>query len=212
MKYYPVFLDLRERCCVIVGGGEVAERKALSLLEAGADVTVVSPGLSLKLKELSSSGKITHQARPFGEHDLTGAYLVIAATDSAEVNTAVGRLCRKKHVLVNVAAPPDEGNFIVPSVVDRGALVIAVSTSGASPAMASKIRSELEERYGPEYEEFLEKMTQLRHLLMDHVPDEPGRRSLFQALVDSDVLDLLRRGRTHEADQRISQITGLRMK
>jgi len=212
MKYYPVFLDLRERSCVIVGGGQVAERKTLSLLEAGADVTVVSPGLSPKLKELSSAGKITHKAGLFEEHDLTGAYLAIAATDSADVNTAVGRLCRKKHVLVNVAAPPDEGNFIVPSVVDRGALVLAVSTSGASPAMSRKIRSELEERYGPEYEEFLEKMMQLRHLLMDHVPDEQARRKLFQALVDSEVLDLLRQGRTHEADQRISQITGLHMK
>lgn len=212
MKYYPVFLDLRERSCVIVGGGQVAERKTLSLLEAGADVTVVSLGLSPKLKELSASGKIAHKAGPFEEYDLTGAYLVIAATDSADINAAVGRLCRKKQVLVNVAAPPDEGNFIVPSVVDRGALVIAVSTSGASPAMARKIRSELEERYGPEYEEFLEKMKQLRHPLMDHVPDEPARRALFQALVDSDVLDLLRQGRTHEADQRISQITGLRMK
>jgi len=212
MKYYPLFLDLRERSCVVVGGGPVAERKTIVLLEAGADVTVVSPDLTPKLRQLSSSGKISHKAKPFEEHDLIGAYLVIAATGSEDINAGVGRLCRKRHLLVNVAAPPDEGNFIVPSVVDRGALVIAVSTSGASPALARKIRSELEERYGREYEEFLAKMTQLRHLLLDQVPDEEGRRAVFQALADSEVLDLLRQGRAHEADQRISQIAGVRLK
>ncbi len=211
MKYYPVFLDLRERSCVVVGGGQVAERKTISLLEAGADVTVVSPDLTPKLRQLSSSGKITHRPKAYDEHDLTGAYLVIAATHSDDVNAAIGKICRKKHVLVNVAAPPNEGNFVVPSVVDRGALLIAVSTSGASPAMARKIRAELEERYGQEYEHFLAKMMQLRHLLIEHVPDEESRRAVFQALADSDVLDLMKQGRMHEADERISQLSGLRI-
>jgi precorrin-2 dehydrogenase/sirohydrochlorin ferrochelatase len=212
VKYYPVFLDLRDRSCVIAGGGPVAERKTIALLEAGADVTVVSPDLTPKLQQLSSSGKISHKAKPFEEHDLTGAYLVIAATSSEDLNAGIGSLCRKRHLLVNVAAPPDEGNFIVPSVVDRGPLLIAISTSGASPALARRIRSELEERYGREYEEFLAKMTQLRHLLMEHVADEQARRAVFQALVDSDVLDLMRQGRMHDADQRISQISGLRVR
>jgi precorrin-2 dehydrogenase/sirohydrochlorin ferrochelatase len=212
VKYYPAFLDLRERSCIIVGGGPVAERKTIALLEAGADVTVVSPDLTPKLRQLSSSGKISHNAKTFEEHDLTGAYLVVAATGSEDLNASIGRLCRKKHLLVNVAAPPDEGNFIVPSVVDRGQLLLAISTSGASPALARKIRSELEEQYGREYEEFLAKMTQLRHLLTEHVADEQTRRAVFQALVDSDVMDLIRQGKTHEADQRISQISGLRVR
>ncbi len=212
MKYYPVYLDLRERGCVVVGGGRVAERKTLSLLEAGADVTVVSPVLTPKLLALSQSGKITHKSKEFDEHDLTGAYLVIASTDSEELNRTIGRLGRKKHMLVNVAAPPEEGTFIVPSVVDRGELLIAISTSGTSPAMARKIRLELEERYGPAYEQFLEKMMQVRHLLMEQVTDESGRRALLQALVDSDVLDLMKQGRMHEADLRIADITGIRFK
>jgi precorrin-2 dehydrogenase/sirohydrochlorin ferrochelatase len=146
VKYYPVFLVLRERPCLIIGGGEVAERKTLSLLEAGADVTVVSPTLSPKLAELARTQKVRHLPRTFEEHDLAGIFLVIAATDSPEINASVARLCRKKHVLVNVAAPPEESSFIVPSVVERGDLVIAISTSGDSPGLSKRIRRELEER------------------------------------------------------------------
>jgi precorrin-2 dehydrogenase/sirohydrochlorin ferrochelatase len=212
MKYYPVYLDLRERSCLIVGGGPVAERKVLSLLEAGADITVVSPSLTTKLQELSLSGKIDHICKTFEEKDLAGAWLVIAATGSLDVNSAIGKLCRKKHVLVNVVSPPEESSFIVPSVVDRGELLIAVSTSGSSPALSKKIRQELEARYGPEYELFVNKMTIIRNRLMEESSDESARRAVFQALVDSDVLELLKQGRTHEAEHRIAEISGLKMK
>ncbi len=212
MKYYPVFLDLRERPCVVAGGGRVAERKTLSLLEAGADVTVVSPSLTDKLLELSSSGKITHLAKTFHEEDLAGAYIVMAATGIPEVNAEIGRLCRKKQVLVNVAAPPGESSFIVPSVVDRGALLVAISTSGESPALAKRIRMELEKTLGPEYELFLQRMSMLRSRLMSQMEDEAERGRIFQAIADSDVLDLLRQGKPHEADRRIAELSGLKMK
>ncbi len=210
MKYYPAYLDLRERPCLVVGGGRVAERKTLSLLEAGADVTVVSPSLTPKLRDLSSSGKITPIARPFEEKDLTGAFLVIAATNDPTVNAQVGRLCRKKHILVNVAAPPGESSFIVPSVVDRGALLISISTSGESPALAKRIRKELEREFGPEYDLFLQKMSILRSRLMTRVPDEGERSRIFQAIAASDVLDLLKEGRIADADSRIAELSGLR--
>jgi len=212
MKYYPLFLDLRKRPCVVVGGGQIAERKTLSLLEAGADVTIVSPALTPKLKELSDSNKIKHRQKHFEDKDITDASLVIAATNSREVNSQVGGICRKKQVLVNVAAPPEESSFIVPSVVERGELLIAVSTGGASPALSRKIRLELEQRFGPEYELFLQKMTAVRNRLMEEVADESARRAALQALVDSDVLDLLRQGKTREADQRIAEVSGLHMK
>jgi precorrin-2 dehydrogenase/sirohydrochlorin ferrochelatase len=210
MRYYPVYLDLRKRPCLIIGGGRVAERKACSLLEAGADVTIVSPSLTPKLQELSSSGMIGHRAVAFTESDLSGACLVIAATDSPGVNSRVAQLCRKMNVLVNVVSPPEESTFIVPSVVDRGELLIAVTTCGSSPALSKRIRQDLEGRYGPEYELFLRKMALIRNRLLEDMPDEPARRSLFQKLVDSDVLELLRQGKTHEADHRIAEITGMR--
>lgn len=209
MRYYPVYLDLRDRPCVVIGGGGVAERKTVSLLEAGADVTIISPVLTPKLHELSVSGKITYLPKTFEEKDLSGEFLVIAATDSPEENTCVALACRKRHVLVNVAAPPGESSFIVPSVVERGDLLIAISTSGASPALSRKIRQELEETYGPEYELFLNSLSSLRKRVLEEIPEEGRRREAFQAIVDSDVLDLFRQGKTHDAERRMHELAGL---
>jgi precorrin-2 dehydrogenase/sirohydrochlorin ferrochelatase len=206
MKYYPVFLDVRERPCVVVGGGQVAERKAVALFDAGADLTVVSPELTPHLRELADKGKITHHPKNFDERDLAGAYLAIAATNNALVNDAVAHACRKSGVLVNVATAPDEGTFIVPSVVERGDLLIAISTCGDSPALSRRVREELEKTYGPEYGVFLEKMALLRRRLPQEVPNEEDRRKVFQALVDADIVYLLRAGQTHEADNRIAEI------
>jgi precorrin-2 dehydrogenase/sirohydrochlorin ferrochelatase len=210
MKYYPAYLDLRERPCVVIGGGATAERKTLSLLEAGADVTVISPSLTRKLHELSGSGKITHVQRNFEERDVSGAFLAIAATDSPDVNSSAARACKKNRVLVNAAVPPSESSFIVPSVIERGELLIAVSTSGASPALSKKIRQELEKRYGPEYGLFLSKLTAIRKRVLEEVIDEGERRKIFQEIVDSEVVDLLRQGKTHEAELRMAELAGLK--
>lgn len=206
MKYYPVFLDVRDRSCVVVGGGKVAERKAVALFDAGADLTVVSLELTSHLRELADKGKITYHPKNFDEQDLAGAYLVIAATNDALVNDAVARTCRKNDILVNVATSPDEGTFIVPSLVERGDLLIAISTCGDSPALARRVREELERTYGPEYGVFLEKMALLRRRLLQEVPNEDDRRKVFQALVDADILYLLKAGQVHEADHRIAEI------
>lgn len=206
MKYYPVFLDVRGRRCIVVGGGQVAERKALSLFDAGADLAVISPSLTPALAELAGKGKITHHPRHFDEQDLAGAYLVIAATNDAAVNEAVARACRTAGILVNAATSPDEGTFVVPSVVERGDLLIAISTCGDSPALARKVREDLERSYGPEYGVFLEKMALLRRRLLHGAVDEDMRRKIYQAVVDSDVLYLLKAGQAHEADHRIAEI------
>jgi len=210
MKYYPAYLDLRERPCLVIGGGAVAERKTLALLEAGAVVTIISPMLTSKLHELSDSGKITYLQKQYEDQDLSGAFLVIAATDSAEVNTLVASACRKKHVLVNVAVPPEVSSFIVPSVVERGDLLIAISTSGASPALSRKIRQDIEQRYGTEYEVLLEKLSAIRKRVLEEIPDKSRRRQVFQAIVDSDVIDLIRQGKAHAAELRMAEIAGLK--
>jgi len=206
MKYYPAFLDLRGRPCLVVGGGPVAERKAIALFDAGADISVVSPDITPHLRDLADKGKITHHAKSFSEHDLAGMFLAVAATDVVAVNDAVAHACRTNGVLVNVATSPDEGTFIVPSVVERGDLLIAISTCGDSPALARRVREELERTYGPEYGVFLEKMALLRRRLLQDVPDEEVRRKVFQALVDADIVYLLRAGQAHEADHRIAEI------
>jgi len=210
MKYYPVYLDMRSRSCLVIGGGPVAERKTLTLLEAGADITIVSPTLTVKLQELSLSGKITHRKKNFEEKDLSGEFLVIAATDSPNLNSVAALACKKKHILVNVVVPPDESSFIVPSVVDRGDLLIAVSTGGISPALAKKIRQELDAHYGAVYALFLEKLAKVRKRVLDEVPDEQNRRAILQSIVDSDIIDLLKQGKAHEADVRIAEISRLK--
>jgi precorrin-2 dehydrogenase/sirohydrochlorin ferrochelatase len=195
---------------MVIGGGSVAERKTLALLEAGAQVTIISPALTPKLHEFSDTGKITHLKKQYEEDDLSGQFLVIAATPSVEVNTLVARACRKRHTLVNVAVPPEESSFIVPSVVERGDLMIAISTSGASPALAKKIRQDIEQRYGKEYGLFLDKMSAIRNRVLEEVPDGQKRHAVFQAIVDSDVIDLIRQGKMHEAELRMTEIAGLK--
>jgi precorrin-2 dehydrogenase/sirohydrochlorin ferrochelatase len=206
MRYYPVFLDVRGRRCIVVGGGKVAERKALALFDAGADLDLVSPELTPILRELARKGKITHHPKHFDEQDLAGAYLVIAATNDTAVNEVVARASKKAGILVNAATSPNEGTFVMPSVVERGDLLIAISTCGNSPALARKVREDLERSYGPEYGVFLEKMAMLRRRMLKEVADEDVRRKIYQAVVDSDVLYLLKAGQAHEADHRISEI------
>lgn len=212
MRYYPAFLDLRERPCVVIGGGAVAERKAVSLLEAGAEVTVISPDLTGRLGALAASGKILCRRKAFEERDLIGAFLAVAATDQEELNRRISALCKAKNILVNVAYPPDEGSFIVPSCIERGDLIIAVSTAGASPALSRKIRTELEQTYGPEYDLLLRKLAALRKRLQSEVHDQQRRSQILNAVVDSDVIDFLREGKVHEADARISAIASEALK
>jgi precorrin-2 dehydrogenase/sirohydrochlorin ferrochelatase len=206
MKYYPVYLDLRGRVCVVVGGGRVAERKAIALLDAGAEPVIVSPVLSTALTTLAGSGRVSLRKKHFEASDIRGAFLAVAATDDAATNEAVARACRSAGVLVNVADAPDAGTFIAPSVVSRGDLLIAVSTCGASPALARKVRKDLERAYGPEYGLFLERMAELRRRLLAGVTDEKVRRKVFQSVVDSDALALLKAGKTQEADRLIEGI------
>ena len=210
MKYYPAYLDLRKRRCVVIGGGAVAERKTLSLLDAGAVVTIISPTLTQKLQALSDSKTITHCKKLYEGKDLIGAYLVIAATDSPEVNTRVATACRKQDLLVNVAVPPEESSFIVPSALRRGDLLIAISTSGASPALSRKIRQELEQQYGAEYELFLEMLSAIRTRVLDEIQDEKKRKAVLLSIGESDVLGLLRQGKKREAELLILSIAGLK--
>jgi len=149
--YYPIMLDLRGKRCVVIGGGPVAERKVKTFLECGALVYVISPELSPALCELAEMGNIDVARRSFESGDLSGAVLAVAATDESEVNRQVFCEGQSVGVLINVVDDPENCSFIVPSILRRGDITIAVSTSGRSPALARKIREDLEESYGPEY-------------------------------------------------------------
>ena len=168
MGYYPVFLEMKDRPCVVVGGGAVAERKVEGLLAAGARVTVISPELTPALAALKKEGRLRHIARPYRKGDLDGCEMAVAATDDGAVNAQVAREGRPAsgRIWVNAVDDPPNCDFILPSVIRRGDIVIAVSTGGASPALARRLREELEaflsEDYGPLAELLQEVRQELR--------------------------------------------------
>jgi len=207
--YYPLFLDLQHRNVVVVGGGPVAERKVNALLSCHARVKLISPTITQGLKKIVRQGKVQWHPRPFRRADLRGAFLIFAATDDPKMNYLMTASARKGHQLVNVANLPGESNFLVPAVVRRGELLIAVSTSGYSPALAKKIRQELERSFGHEFSRFLEILGKVRKALMASIPHQSQRKKILNRLIYSEVLDLLRTGHLDSAKKRIQEITGL---
>lgn len=193
MRTYPInLIDMARRSAVVIGGGAVALRKVQGLLEGEAGVTVISPELISGLAELHASGKIVVIRRSYREGDLAGAWLVVAATDDAEVNHAVSAEAMRLGCLVNVVDDPDFSNFIVPAVVRRGEIAVTICTGGASPALARRLRERLEELIGPEYGDLAELLAELRpELLARHAPGQP-RLDAALRLVDSDILQVLR--------------------
>lgn len=189
MKYYPVLLDVHKKKAVIVGGGRVAERKARMLLRAGALVTVISPGISRGLSRLSEKGLITLKLRKYRAGDLRNTFIAVAATSSAETNR---KIARETPYLVNVADPPSEGNYIVPSVVVKGPLTIAVSTRGASPALSKAVRKEIEENYGRGFGRYLRFAEETRRRVMETIPDARKRRAFLRLLASDEVIVTLR--------------------
>lgn len=208
--YYPVFLDVEGKPCLVVGGGQTAERKVQALLECGAHVQVIAPAVRERLRALDRAGRIVCMERAFEPGDTAAMVVVIAATDDRATNERVAAEARRSGILCNVVDAPDLCSFIVPSVVRRGALTIAISTGGNSPALARKIREELEEEFGEEYGELLQLLGGLRKTIQTRLPNDPRKRGMwFHRLVRSDVLDLLREGKRAEARQRIEACLSL---
>ncbi|MGI9569394.1 MAG: precorrin-2 dehydrogenase/sirohydrochlorin ferrochelatase family protein, partial [Desulfobulbia bacterium] len=148
MKYYPIHLDIKNRKCLIVGGGAVGTRKVNTLLKCGAHITVVSPDPTPQLTRLASEKSVTLKMRAYRSDDLTGMFLVIGATDDEALNRQISEDAERSHILCNIADRPEICNFILPSIVRRGNLVITISTSGKSPALAKHLRQELETQFG----------------------------------------------------------------
>jgi precorrin-2 dehydrogenase/sirohydrochlorin ferrochelatase len=207
MKYYPLFLNVREKNCLVVGGGGVGTRKALGLARAGARVQVVSPVFSKTLAAGAGSG-VTLVHRAYDRSDLSGMFLVFAATSQADVNRQIQADAGEMGVLCNVADAPDRSDFILPGVVAQGDLLVAVSTCGASPAMAKKIRKDLETLFGPEYGRCLRLMARIRSRLLAGNHDPAGHAKLFSALVEKDLPGLIAQEDFHAVDQILSDLLG----
>jgi len=166
-EFFPVFLNLKDKLCIVIGGGRVAERKIENLLTVQAKIKVISPEVTLKLKKLAEEGKIEWERRGYKKGDLNSAWLVIAATDNPEIQKEIFKEAEEKRIFCNVVDVPELCSFIVPSTIRRGLLTIAISTSGVSPAVARRLRETLEEIIGEEYVLYLKLMKDLRKQILN---------------------------------------------
>ena len=207
MNYYPVCLDLRRRYCLVVGGGGVGTRKVMGLLSAGARVTVVSPELTPELQALVPD-RIEWRRRHYHSRDLERMFLVFGATNDEEVNRRIHADASGENILCNISDRPEVCNFILPSVVRRGDLILAISTSGKSPAFAKKLRKDLEQQFGEGYATFLQLMGAIRERLLSQRHEPEAHKHLFEALIEEGLPEFLHRGDNTGADGLLMRVLG----
>jgi precorrin-2 dehydrogenase/sirohydrochlorin ferrochelatase len=193
MSYYPILVDLEGRKVLVVGGGSVARRKIETLLKCSARVVLVSMDLNPALRGYVDAGKVEYLGREFNEGHMDNVFMVIAATDDAELNHRISRAAEEKNILVNAVDQPVDCNFIVPSIVKRGDLLIAISTSGKSPAFAKRIRKELTDQLGIEYEYFLRLMGRIRKEVLSLGYSQDKNSRIFHEIVDSSVIEAIKK-------------------
>ncbi len=208
MDYYPVFLDIKGKRCCVIGGGKVAERKVFSLLESGAFVTVISPKMTEGLKALKYINGFKSLKRKYKRGDLADSALVISASSSNRVNAEVSAEAGELGIQVNIVDDPAKCSFIVPSVVDRDPLLIAISTSGASPMVARKLRKTLEEAVGPEYALFVRLVGTVRNKLLKEGVKSAKKVAVLSDLIDSPLPDWIALGAKREANAYLRKLLG----
>ncbi len=208
MKFYPVFLRVAGRRCVVVGGGEVAERKVDALVAAGARVSVISPSLTAGLQERLRRAEIEHIGRTFRAGDLRRSFLAYAATDDETLHPLIAREAEEAGALLNVVDQPEWCTFIVPSVARRGDLTVAVSTGGSSPALARRVREDIERGLGPEYERALDVLARLRAYLRAVAMSSAERQQILTRLVASDLLERVRNADAAGVDRLLAEHVG----
>jgi uroporphyrin-III C-methyltransferase/precorrin-2 dehydrogenase/sirohydrochlorin ferrochelatase len=204
--FYPVFLDLRGRRVVVIGGGAVAEQKVRGLIAAGAHVTLVSPDVTPALADLAARGAIELRPRPYHGGDLAGAWLAIAATDDPGVNEAVWAEAERLGVPLNAVDDLEHCSFIAPAIHREGDITVAVSTGGKSPALAVRLRQRIARLVGRAEARLCALLGELRPELAARVPEVGARTALWYAIVDSDVIDFVRRGDGEGARRRIAEL------
>lgn len=205
MDFLPIFMNVRGRPCLLIGGGDVAARKARLLLEAGAKLTVVSPTLGPTLTGLAASGKVAHRAERFTEAHLQGMTLVFAATDDKSVNEHVYRAASERGIPVNVVDQPDLCTFIMPSIVDRSPVLVAVSTGGAAPVLARLIRARLETLIPAAYGRLANLVAEFRDRVKKHFVHPVERRRFWESVLDGPIAEQVHAGQDEQARHALAQ-------
>lgn len=206
MKYYPIFLDLKGRRVLVFGGGKVAERKIRTLLSSGAAIILISPTTTPQIRRWAQQGRIQLKRRSYRSSDIRRASLVIATTDNPLTQKSISSHAHKQRIPINVVDCPELCSFISPATINRGSLTIAISTSGKSPALAQRLRKELSKEIRSAYGELLGLLGSVRKQILMEVPSLAKRRQLFHKLVQSDILDLLKKKKRNEAKKRLASL------
>ena len=200
-EYYPVFLDLKDKHCVIVGGGKIGEHKIRPLLDCGARITVISPEVTEGIQQAADSGDVTLILRKYEEGDLKDCTLAIAATNLRSVNKVIAAEAEQERVVLNVVDDAELCNFIAPAIVKKGAVTVALSTGGASPALARKLREGLENSEALEYAELAGVLSTARKELRQRgITVDPDR---WQECITGDLIDMVKAGRDEEAVEKV---------
>ena len=189
MNLFPIFLKLLHRRCIVIGAGKIAQEKIEGLLHTGAEIRVIAPEATPRIRALAQEKRIHWEPRAFKSSDLKGAFLVVAATSSRALHEKIYLAARRQRVLCNVVDDPPHCDFYYGSVVRRGALQIAISTAGKSPALAQRIRKILEEQFGPEYEEWLNALGEARNKLFSRKMDPEERKKLLHILASGEMFE-----------------------
>jgi precorrin-2 dehydrogenase/sirohydrochlorin ferrochelatase len=208
MNYYPIYLNITNRRCVVVGGGDVAERKVQRLLECGAHVVVIGKTLTPRLKVMKREGRIDQINDDYDAAYIHDAFLVIGATDRDEINARISSDARKRGILINIVDDPDKCDFILPSLFQRGDLSVAISTGGKSPALAKKLREDMEGLYGTEYHTLLNILGKLRERIKAKGRSADENKRLFEAVVNSDILQHIRENNWDRVRKIVHDLTG----
>jgi precorrin-2 dehydrogenase/sirohydrochlorin ferrochelatase len=201
MNLFPIMVRLDARRCIVVGAGEIAAAKTATLLACGAQVTMIAPHATDWVQQQAREGTLTWRCREFVPADLEAAFLVIAATNSPAVNEEVFRAGKERGVLCNVVDDPEHCDFYYPAVVQRGDLQIAISTGGHSPALAHRLRVELEQQFGPEYEAWVEEVGRRRRETMARDLPEARRRELLEQIASREAYEDFVRRRAAAAEK-----------
>jgi precorrin-2 dehydrogenase / sirohydrochlorin ferrochelatase len=203
--YYPIFIDIEDRSVVIVGGGNVCARKAETMMNYGAKVTIVSPEFTEEIERWGAAGKLSMRRKRYEEADLDGANIVIASTDDTTTNEQIAADCRRRRIPVNVVDVTPLCEFIVPAIIDKGSVTLAVSTGGKSPALARTLKEDLQRMIGPEYAEVNDVLGTLRESAKRVLPTDVDRKRFFDGIIARGILDMLRDGRRGEAYRAIAE-------
>jgi len=208
MKYYPINLTIKNRKCLVAGGGQVAARKVKRLIACEAIILVISPQVEPQLVEIAQKGRIEIEYREIKQEDLYDIFMVFATTNNATVNMSIAQWARNRNILCNIADQPEESDFTLPSIIEQGDLNITISTNGKSPALSKYIRKHLQNEFGQEYATLLNMMGKLRKILTAEISCQNDRQKIYQSLLDSPILNSLKLNDLNAASNTCEALTG----